>query len=395
MSQDEPEIQNLRLPSLPGLVGPLPDGQEPEWLARIDPKYRPVWVGRSLHDQLALRLYFLPHRTNKPLWEPTRPRLIKWYCPFAPQSSFPTGHRYCINVYSGCLHGCRYCYAVGYEPPQPAAKCDYARLLAKDLEDLERFDVPPAPVHLSNSTDPFQPLEEQMGHTKLALEGMLAHRWRFTSVTLLTKNPSLAAREDYVQLLRALGEVPESHPTAAYWKGSGQSAVQVEVSLAFWRDQSCAFWDPCAPSVPHRIEGIQALRAVGIPVVLRIDPLFPRSPLPPQFAHKMEDFGLAEAQTLEDLENLVSFAKEMGVRHVVYSPARIVLPRRRPMDPAMQNLLRVYQLLSAPAKPLWGHGCWRLAHSLAARWLTNPFLEICQRLGVPAKFCMTNLIETF
>ena len=108
----------------------------------------------------------------------------------------------------------------------------------------------------------------------------------------------------------------------------------------------------------------------------------------------MKDFGLVEPQTLEDLENLVSFGKDVGVRHAVYSPARIVQSRRRPLAPAMQNLLRVYQLLSAPAKPLWGGGGWRLPHTLAQRWITDPFIGICQRLGVIAKFCMRNLVET-
>jgi DNA repair photolyase len=367
---------------------------QPEWLARIDPKYRPVWEGRSPAEQIALRFYFLPHRSKKPVLAPTRPGVIKWYCPFAAQSSFPTGHRYCINVYAGCHHNCRYCYASGYEPPQPAAKRAYAQLLAKDLEDLDRFEVPAAPVHLSNSTAPFQPLEERLGHTRLALEGILAHRRRFSTVTVVTKNPSLAARDDYVQLLQALGEVPESQSKAARWQISRHPAVQVEVSLAFWREEARAFWDPRAPSVSERVEGVQALRAAGIPVVLRIDPLFPRSPLPPRFAHKMDDFGVVEAHTLEDLENLVSFAKTVGARHVVYSPAKIVLPRRRPMDPAMQNLLKVYQWISAPARPFWRGGSWRLLPQLAADYVTGRFLEICQRLGVKAKFCMTNLVET-
>jgi len=393
MSQYEPENENIRLASLPGLAGPRAVGPQPDWLARIDAKYRPVWEGRSPEEQRALCLYFLPHNSDKPTLAPTRPRLIKWYCPFASQSSFPTGHRYCINVYAGCGHGCFYCYAAGYEPLEPAAKRDYPRLLVKDLEDLERFDVPPAPVHLSNSTDPFQPLEARLGHTKLALEGILAHRRRFTTVTLLTKNPSLAAREDYVQVLRALGEVHGSHPFTACWKGSGQPAVQVEVSLAFWRDAARGFWDPHAPPVAQRLEGVRALRAAGLPVVLRIDPLLPRSPLPPESTHKMEDFGLVEAQTMEDLENLVAFSKEVGVRHVVYSPARIVLPRRRPMAPAMHSLLKVYQLLSAPEKLLWGRGCWRLPHDLAVRRITEPFLSICQRVEVTAKFCMKNLVE--
>ncbi|MCL2118121.1 MAG: hypothetical protein FWH27_06795 [Planctomycetaceae bacterium] len=44
----------------------------------------------------------------------TRPRVVKWYCPFADQAVFPSGVRDSINVYCGCEHGCHYCYVQGY-----------------------------------------------------------------------------------------------------------------------------------------------------------------------------------------------------------------------------------------------------------------------------------------
>jgi DNA repair photolyase len=325
---------------------------------------------------------------------PTRPRIIKWYCPFAAQTTFPTGHRYCINVYTGCAHGCLYCYARGYEPEHADGKRDFAGRLAKDLDDLERFDVPPAPVHLSNSTDPFQSLETRLGHTKHALEGLLAHRRRFSTVTLLTKNPTLAAYPEYAALLRELGRIPPDHPMTSRFASLNHPTVQVEVSLAFWQDQARAFWDPAAPSVPERLEGIQALRAAGIPVVMRIDPLLPRSPLSTDPPQHLGAFGLPEAQSVDDLEHLVAFAKRIAARHIVYSPAKIALPRRSSLPPAMQRLLAVYRALSAPGKPVWRGGSWRLPPAVAAQHVTRPFLGICERLGVHAKFCMTNLLET-
>ncbi|MBN2506796.1 MAG: hypothetical protein JXQ71_08895 [Verrucomicrobia bacterium] len=262
------------------------------------------------------------------------------------------------------------------------------------MADLDRFDVPPAPVHLSNSTDPFQPLELRFAHTRCALEGLQAHRRRFTTITVLTKNPRLAARSDYARLLGALGNVGPAHPAAAARTASGAPGAQVEVSLAFWRDDARAFWEPGAPSVAERVEGIRALRAAGIPVVLRIDPLFPQSPLPTQPNRTLADVGLVEAQTPQDLEALVGFARETGVRHVVYSPLKIVLGRRGGLAAPMRNLLAVYRAVSAPGKPMWRGGSWRLPTEVAERWVTGPFLEICRRHGVLAKFCMRNLLET-
>ena len=144
-------------------------------LDRIDPRFRVVWEQSSPAVREALSKYFLPHHSRIAMLQPRRPRVIKWYCPFAHQHTFSSGHRYCINVYTGCSHDCAYCYAASYEPACASPKRDFEKLLQKDLEDLERFQVPPAPVHISNSTDPFQPLELRLRHTKLALEIGRAH----------------------------------------------------------------------------------------------------------------------------------------------------------------------------------------------------------------------------
>lgn len=69
---------------------------------RVHPKYRPVFEKLSEADQAAVALYFLPHSSKKDVLEVTRPRVVKWYCPFADQREFPSGHghRYFINVYN-------------------------------------------------------------------------------------------------------------------------------------------------------------------------------------------------------------------------------------------------------------------------------------------------------
>ena len=361
---------------------------------RIDPKFRRVWDGLSIQHQAALARYFLPHRSTKPKLAPTRPRVLKWYCPFAHQEHFPSGHRYCINVYTGCAHGCLYCYASAYAPAQASVKRDFERQLGKDLDDLEAFDVPPAPVHLSNSTDPFQPLERAHRHTKHSLEQLLRYRSRFTTVTMLTKNPLLPIQDGYLDLFRELTMLPSDHPKYTDFREAGRPAFQVEVSLAFWQESARGFYDPQAPTVRERVEGIQALREAGIPVVLRIDPLFPRSPLPTQPPQSLLDFGLAEAQTLADLESLVDLARDVNVRHVVFSPVKVVQPRGRELSKAMQSLRLVFHALALPGKPAWSAGSWRVPRHIAQDHIIRPFLDICERRSVPAKFCMGNLVET-
>lgn len=359
---------------------------------RVAPKFLPVWEGRPEAEQAALAQYFLRHGSEEPVLEPDRPKLIKWYCPFACQSEFPTGHRYCINVFTGCVHQCVYCYAMAYSPRTASVKKRFEKMLLSDMADLERFDVPPAPVHLSNSTDPFQPLEAKTGHTRLALEQILEHRNRFTTVTILTKNPMLAVEGGYADLFKALAVLPQDHPRHAMFANKCVPAFCIEVSLAFWRDEARAWYDVAAPTVESRKEAVRTLSAMGVPVVLRIDPLFPRSPLGE--GRTMADFGLPEAQTLDDLRALVAFACEVKARHVVYSPAKIVKPRGRKLCPTMQALRQTYEHMAAPRRLVWRGGSWRLPDDLAKERIVRPFLDICTAAGMPAKYCKQNLVET-
>lgn len=360
---------------------------------RIHPSFRPIWDAASDTDRVALSRYFLPQSSAKTWLEPTRPKVIKWYCPFAAQSVFPSGHRYCINTYVGCAHNCVYCYANGYTLDRVAPKENFEKLVDKDIADLDRFDVPPAPVHLSNSTDPLQEgLEARLRHTRYALEQILTHRNRFTTVTILTKNPCLAVRDNYMDLFRQLSAIPNDHPRHELFATHSLPGFQIEMSLAFWRDEASAFYDPAAPSVGERKAAIIALSAAGIPVVLRIDPLFPRSPV--ANGKRLADFGLPEAQPLDDLRSLAQFAREVNARHVVYSPVKVVQPRRRKMTPAMMQVKEVYRAMSYPAKPVWRGGSFRLPKDMTDREILQPFLRICEEVGVKAKFCMTNLIET-
>ncbi len=93
--------------------------------------------------------------------------------------------------------------------------------------------------------------------------------------------------------------------------------------------------------------------------------LFARSPLKLDGKATMTDFGLTEALTIPDLEQLVAFAREVGIRHVVYSPAKIVQPRGRPLSATMTALLDLYRALSAPGRPVRRGGSWRLPKAVA------------------------------
>jgi DNA repair photolyase len=164
----------------------------------------------------------------------------------------------------------------------------------------------------------------------------------------------------------------------------------VEISLAFWNEQSRKLFEPGAPSVANRLEAVAKLQHVGVPVALRIDPLFSRDPLGNGKA--MRDFDLFDIQSQDDLWQLVSFCTREGIRKIIYSPLKITKPRSGSLPSLMNKIKRVYEHLSA-GKPLeFRGGSWRLPQDIVQHVLFAPLLELCQEAGIEARGCKENLL---
>lgn len=361
-------------------------------VSQVDPKYLPAFERLAEEERAKAGLYFIPHGSKKDVLSVSRPRVLKWYGPFADQTVFPSGVRYCLNVYTGCEHKCRYCYVNGYSLDNPAkCKSNFRNDLLKDLDDVEKYDLPAIPLHLSNSTDAFQEIESEFQNTLFALKLIPKHRKRFTTVTILTKNPAIPAKEEYLERLKDILKIPEDHPKRDHFKKSSSPPLVLECSLAFWNDEARKLLDPSAPSVENRLESIRKLRKSGIPVSLRIDPLFPRNPLPG--GERMEDFALTDVQPLEDIESLVRFAKEIGAYRIIYSILKITKPRSGSVPEEMQKLLDIFSLYSETTKAEFRGNAWRVPEK-SAREFVAPIKEICDRYGIEAKMCKENLLET-
>ncbi len=319
-------------------------------------------------------------------------RALKWYCPCADQRKFASGHRYCVNVYTGCEHHCEYCYAAGYVAQEAHCKSSFRADLAKDLDDLEGYDVPAAPVHLSNSTDALQPLEQEHRHTLFVLEKLAERRHRFTTITLLTKNPAMLLDPRYVGVLHCLNVLASDHPRGSWFRSHGYSPLRIEISLAFFADQHRQLFDPAAPSVTSRMGAIRLLREMDLPIHVRIDPLFPRDPL--SHGKTMRDFGLPDVQSRPDLTALIRFCSEVGVRHIIYSVAKITQPRRHGLSAVMERMKQVYEHLAPKHDLAFRGGAWRLPDAVAEELVVAPFLNLCRQHSIVATACKANLIST-
>ena len=153
----------------------LPD---PDLLAGLSSPVRRSWIRY---------FYTRPKRSGKT--PGLRRHMLALYCPLAKRSVFPAGIRLCCNVYTGCLQSCGYCYARNYIPQQetPRPKDRFAKQAAKDLAELLGLETQPVPLHISNSTDPFQEtMETRYRHTLQLMELVKEHRKLFSTITFLT-----------------------------------------------------------------------------------------------------------------------------------------------------------------------------------------------------------------
>jgi hypothetical protein len=59
----------------------------------------------------------------------------------------------------------------------------------------------------------------------------------------------------------------------------------------------------------------------------------------------------------------------------------------------MTALLDLHKAMSALGSPVPRGGSWRLPKEVADEHVVGPFLGICHRAGIAAKFCMRDLVE--
>ncbi len=198
-----------------------------------------------------------------------------------------------INPYRGCEHGCIYCYArpshayLGFSPgldfeTQIVFKPDAASLLRAELG---KPSYRCAPIALGSNTDPYQPVERDLGITRAILE-VLAGCGH--PVMIVTKS---ARVERDIDILRAM---------------AGANRCSVGVSLATLDRSLARRMDPRASAPHRRLETVRRLTAAGIPAGVLVSPMIP-------FINDAE------------LEAILEHAREAGALGASYTMLRLPL----------------------------------------------------------------------
>ena len=156
------------------------------------------------------------------------------------------------NLYRGCSHGCRYCYAPSCLRMH---RSDFDRAVPRKnvLEELAKdavsFAGDPRPVLLSFTSDPYQPIEEHKHLTRGAIALLARHNIK---IRLLTKGAVLAMRD--IDLFVRCG-------------------VEVGVTLCWGDDAKRLAWEPASSSISARIALLKEAKLRGLKTWVSVEPV--------------------------------------------------------------------------------------------------------------------------
>ena len=253
--------------------------------------------------------------------------------------------KFSFDPYTGCEHGCLYCYASSYV--RRFHECRPKR----DLLRLVRGDVARLPdnalISMSNSSDPYPPMERDMQLTRRCLEEFQGRSLR---ILIITKN-NLVLRD--LDLLRGL-------------------RCAVTLTITTLDDDLARRLEPGAPPPSRRLDAVEKLSSEGIMVGVRVDPIIPY----------LNDEGLLY---------LLKEIRDAGAIHVTSSTFK-------PRPDSWARIETAFQDVAEKLRPLYFDEGERIGGS---RYLPRPMrfrlmkmiADECRDLGLTFACCREGFVE--
>ncbi|MCR5162549.1 MAG: radical SAM protein [Thermoguttaceae bacterium] len=158
------------------------------------------------------------------------------------------------NLYMGCPHGCKYCFAPScmhktaeYWHTEITPRKNVISLFAKDARSL-RGDS--RKILFSFLSDPYQPLEKELHLTRQALEIVKTYHLKSQ---ILTKGSYELIRDDF-DLMKEAG-------------------TELGITISFMDDTQRQEWEPAAASVEERVRTLREAHELGIRTWVSLEPV--------------------------------------------------------------------------------------------------------------------------
>lgn len=161
-----------------------------------------------------------------------------------------------INLYRGCSHGCIYCdsrskcYHMEHDFEDIEIKANAIELLENALKRKHSKCM----LGTGSMTDPYIPLENEIGNVRKALS--LANQYGF-GFTLITKSNRVLRDLD---LLKAINE---------------KTKCVVQITLTTYDEDLCKKIEPNVSTTQERVAVLKELHDAGIPTVVWLCPILP------------------------------------------------------------------------------------------------------------------------
>ena len=186
-----------------------------------------------------------------------------------------------MNLYRGCQHGCIYCDARSqcYQMHHVFEDIEVKENAVELLEAALRAKRKPCMIGTGSMTDPYMPLEMELGMTRKALE--VIEKYGF-GVTVLTKSDRVLRDLDLLQRINK------------------QTKAVVQMTLTTYDEQLCRKIEPNVSTTAQRVAALRQLRDAGIPTVVWLCPILPF----------MND-------TPENIRGILEYCAEAGVKGII------------------------------------------------------------------------------
>ncbi len=161
-----------------------------------------------------------------------------------------------MNLYRGCVHGCIYCdsrsrcYHMDHDFEDIEIKENAIELLEGTLKRKRKKCM----IGTGSMTDPYIPIESEIGNVRKALT--LAYKYGF-GFTLITKSNRVLRDIDLLKKINT------------------QSKCVVQMTLTTYDEDLCKKLEPNVSTTKERFEALVKLRDAGIPTVVWLCPILP------------------------------------------------------------------------------------------------------------------------
>jgi DNA repair photolyase len=166
-----------------------------------------------------------------------------------------TGITFSVNPYTGCQHGCVYCYArfmLRYRPhPEDWGSFVDVKANAPEILRQQLKRKKPALVLLSSVTDPYQPVEAKYSVTRGCLLRLLEADF---PISVLTKSALVSRDIDLFQRF---------------------TSCEVGLTITTLDENLRSVLEPVTSKSENRLEALEKLRDAGIPTYAFIGPILP------------------------------------------------------------------------------------------------------------------------